>query len=201
MRNVHATADCQRWAAEPLSRCVTDAHFMHTQCEASCNAVGMLPSPPPTVLDERRYDQRALIDQIQAILGSELGAHRLVVSNPRFKNYYNRKAARDDSSKEPPRWGEMHADYYESAAFVFSAILFLGEEAVDRERLVGGEFGWVDGLDHRPDGTVHLSAGTVVEPRRGRLVLFSGSGENYHAPLPLLQGRRTSLQMWFTCDC
>lgn len=50
-------------------------------------------------------------------------------------------------------------------------------------------------------GDAQLAAGVLVEPRRGRLVLFSGGGENYHAPLPVAQGRRTSFQVWFGCDC
>ena len=62
----------------------------------------------------------------------------------------------------------------------------------------------VDALEAAPEaggGAARLVAGAVVEPRRGRLVLFSGGGENYHAPLPVTQGRRTSFQVWFGCDC
>ena len=43
--------------------------------------------------------------------------------------------------------GELHADYYESARFVYSAVLFLGEEAADRTALRGGELGLVDALE------------------------------------------------------
>mmetsp|Transcript_15019 Transcript_15019/g.29290 ORF Transcript_15019/g.29290 Transcript_15019/m.29290 type:complete len:196 (+) Transcript_15019:664-1251(+) len=46
-----------------------------------------------------------------------------------------------------------------------------------------------------------LTAGLVVEPRRGRLLLFSGGGENYHAPLAVVRGRRTTLHVWFRCAC
>ena len=35
----------------------------------------------------------------------------------------------------------------------------------------------------------------------GRLVLFSGGSENWHAPLPVGAGRRQSLQMFFKCLC
>jgi hypothetical protein len=37
--------------------------------------------------------------------------------------------------------------------------------------------------------------------RTGRLVLFSGGGENYHSPIELSQGRRTTFHVWFHCDC
>ena len=86
-------------------------------------------------------------------------------------------------------------------------MLFLGEEEGDVTALRGGELGLVDALEAEavPEagggGDARLVAGVVVEPRRGRLVLFSGGGENYHAPLPVMQGRRTSFQVWFGCDC
>ena len=79
-------------------------------------------------------------------------------------------------------------------------MLFLGEEETDPVPLRGGELGMADLLEATPEGA-RLLAGSVVEPRRGRLVLFSGGGENYHAPLPVMQGRRTSFQVWFECDC
>jgi hypothetical protein len=36
---------------------------------------------------------------------------------------------------------QLHADYYESPAFLFSAVLFLGDEVADAEPRVGGETG------------------------------------------------------------
>jgi hypothetical protein len=32
-------------------------------------------------------------------------------------------------------------------------------------------------------------------------VVFTASGENYHSPLPVRAGRRTSFQVWFECAC
>jgi hypothetical protein len=46
-----------------------------------------------------------------------------------------------------------------------------------------------------------LTRGVIVEPRRGRLVLFTGGGENYHAPLTVERGRRTTFHAWFQCRC
>ena len=96
-------------------------------------------------------------------------------------------------------------------------MLFLGDEEGDLTPLRGGELGLVDALEVGLEagggerggehggsgwgGDAQLAAGVLVEPRRGRLVLFSGGGENYHAPLPVAQGRRTSFQVWFGCDC
>jgi hypothetical protein len=60
--------------------------------------------------------------------------------------------------------------------------------------LQGGETGIADELD--AEGLVE---GIVVEPRRGRLLLFSGGGENYHTPLNVVRGRRAAWHGWFTC--
>ena len=46
-----------------------------------------------------------------------------------------------------------------------------------------------------------LRRGLLVAPKPGRLVLFSGGGENYHSALPVARGRRHSLQAWFKCTC
>jgi len=97
---------------------------------------------------------------------------------------------------------ELHADYYENAKFTFSAILFLDIEANDEVTLIGGETGFVDELKRNTTTSqLQLTKGVVVEPRRGRLVLFSGGGENYHSAMEVVQGRRTALHMWFRCTC
>ena len=57
------------------------------------------------------------------------------------------------------------------------------------------------GLERLPNGTAYLRRGLSVAPRIGRLVLFSGGSENYHAPMPIAQGRRQSLLVWFWCGC
>ena len=112
-----------------------------------------------------------------------------------------------------------HYDYGQHAAGVYSAILYLGHEG--EEPLVGGHTAFADtppppdpnadhdaadavdepGLERLEDGSAYLHRGLTVAPRIGRLVLFSGGSENYHAPMPVLEGRRQSLQMWFRCGC
>jgi hypothetical protein len=41
---------------------------------------------------------------------------------------------------------------------------------------------------------------TIVEPRKGRLILFSSGLENYHRVERVLSGQRFVLAFWFTCD-
>ena len=57
------------------------------------------------------------------------------------------------------------------------------------------------GLSRSENGSTQLRRGLAVAPRIGRLLLFSGGAENYHAPLPVGRGRRQSLQAFFGCRC
>ena len=178
------------------------------------------PPAPPPVLDERRYDADELAAQIQEVLASRFGVSRVSPVFPRLKTAYAwRRSPGAVDGSTPPRWGELHADYFESDRFVYSAVLFLGAEDGDATPLLGGELGLVDAMEEEvgplppsrdgggaagaaaPVGPGRLTAGVVVEPKRGRLVVFTASGENYHSPLPVRAGRRTSFQVWFECAC
>ena len=55
------------------------------------------------------------------------------------------------------------------------------------------------GLERLENGSSVLHRGWAVAPVVGRLVLFSGGSENWHAPLPVGAGRRQSLQIFFGC--
>ena len=73
-------------------------------------------------------------------------------------------------------------------------------KSADEGETAGDETSSV-GLERLPNGTAYLRRGLSVAPRIGRLVLFSGGSENYHAPMPIAQGRRQSLLVWFWCGC
>ena len=154
---------------------------------------------------EERDDgfDRGLVEQIQLLLVREL-------------------ALGSESSLEPLMWrrqtvhaienftqrNAFHFDYGQTGA-AYSATLYLGHDA--EHPLVGGgtalvstepaEEGARAGLERLENGSIALHRGLAVEPRIGRLLLFSGGVDNYHAPLPVLQGRRQSLQVFFSCAC
>ena len=104
----------------------------------------------------------------------------------------------------------FHFDYAQSAGALWSATVYTGHDGDGP--LVGGWTAFVDaegnppaktepGLHRSPNGSAVLHRGLAIAPRIGRLVLFSGGRENYHAPLPVGQGRRQSLQIFFGCRC
>ena len=104
----------------------------------------------------------------------------------------------------------FHFDFAQSAGAVWSATLYTGHDG--DEPLVGGWTAFVDaegnpsgepepGLHRSSNGSALLHRGLAVAPRIGRLLLFTGGRENYHAPLPVGSGRRQSLQIFFGCRC
>lgn len=124
------------------------------------------------------------------------------------------------------KFQELHADYFESANYVYTAILY--DDIPDN--LVGGEtalvnfrhndngqgedddvtFGLIRSSDLPPsqqesnpgqksEEPMALTDGIIIEPKPGRLVLFSSGGENFHAPMAVRQGSRPVYHFWFIC--
>ena len=115
--------------------------------------------------------------------------------------------SRTSSVKEP--YEALHADYMEVAGYVVTAVLYDEPD----EDLEGGETCFADSFisatptatndgstsKHEESGddiTINssedakkegftLHEGVIIEPKKGRLVLFSGDGSNVHGPLPI----------------
>jgi|EP00966_Prymnesium_polylepis_P192591 hypothetical protein len=188
-----AHASCGEWASS--GECTTNPKFMLSHCAESCRPVvhHLRESDDSRVLNGSQKD--ALATHIKGILQREFSVGPIKMSTTRSKTYLPEANVTD-------AWSELHADYYESATFVFSSVLFLGVERDDAQPRVGGETGLADELATDPaTGQTKLVRGHMVEPRAGRLVIFSGGGENYHSPISVTQGRRTTFHAWFQCDC
>ncbi len=98
----------------------------------------------------------------------------------------------------------LHSDFQASVSYVYTAVIYLSTEGIEFE---GGETVFVDrlaqGVDARgiltSGGLDAVDAGDVVEPRKGRAVLFSGGLENMHCRMPVFDGTRSVLQLWWDC--
>uniref|UniRef100_A0A7S0Q535 Prolyl 4-hydroxylase alpha subunit Fe(2+) 2OG dioxygenase domain-containing protein n=1 Tax=Coccolithus braarudii TaxID=221442 RepID=A0A7S0Q535_9EUKA len=143
--------------------------------------------------------------EIAEVLATEFGVRDLKSNSARSRTFTEADATRSRREQQGNvgalNYTELHADYYESASYIFTGVLFLGEEAADEIPLVGGELGFVDACMKIGDNMTVPTQGVVIEPLRGRLVLFTGGGENYHSPMPVVRGRRTTFHVWFRCSC
>ena len=50
-----------------------------------------------------------------------------------------------------------------------------------------------------PPQPFEITDGIIVEPKPGRLVIFSSGAENFHSPMVVKQGNRPTYHFWFKC--
>ena len=121
-------------------------------------------------------------------------------------------------------WGcELHSDFHSSqrspTAYVFSALVYLSDWGVS---FTGGETVFVHSMAMAGEeaseeeeslgaqSLLPMTAGQIVQPRFGRVVLFTGGEENLHCRMPNA-GRagatrleetapRVSVNLWFQCS-
>nr|CCA14863.1 conserved hypothetical protein [Albugo laibachii Nc14] len=80
----------------------------------------------------------------------------------------------------------LHVDKNNTPHYDYSALLYLSDYA---EEFTGGLFAFKDKT------RVH-----VVEPSRGRLLMFTSGKENLHHVRKVRSGTRYVMSMWFSCD-
>lgn len=91
------------------------------------------------------------------------------------------------SSPHDEYW-HPHVDKANTAHYEYSGLLYLSDYGVDFQ---GGLFEF---LDERNRSSLQ------VQPRKGRLLLFSASKENRHRVRRVTEGVRFALSFWFACD-
>lgn len=78
---------------------------------------------------------------------------------------------------------------YES--FHYTSLLYLSDYGMDFK---GGRLVWLDGPIAKPTNNV------TVEPRLGRVAMFSSGAENVHYVERVTSGVRYAITISFTCD-
>eukprot|EP00960_Hanusia_phi_P013070 381926-Hanusia_phi.AAC.2 len=94
---------------------------------------------------------------------------------------------KDDWEMDPNHiYWNAHVDKANIPTYDYSALLYLNDCHEDFE---GGEFEFIDDDVNR-----------VIEPRAGRLLMFTSGPENLHRVRKVTKGTRYVLAMWFTCS-
>ncbi len=87
----------------------------------------------------------------------------------------------------------VHADMNNTAHYHYSGLLYMSNYGTDFK---GGRLVFT-----RPDDELNLNAiEEIVEPKKGRIVLFTSGAENPHYVERVTSGQRHVLAFWFTCD-
>ena len=106
----------------------------------------------------------------------------------------------NDNDTKEKAWepAEIHDEYWHSHIdrentehYHYSGLLYL---STYKQNFTGGRLGFQDA---QTDGA---PAHTIVEPRMGRVALFTSGKENPHYVERLTKGQRLVLAFWFTCD-
>ena len=80
-----------------------------------------------------------------------------------------------------------HVDKDNTRHYDYSGLVYLSNYAEDFQ---GGLFTFIDGNERF----------NTIEPRKGRLLMFTAGGENLHQAQIVESGVRYLMSMWFTCD-
>ncbi|KAL1504025.1 hypothetical protein AB1Y20_010439 [Prymnesium parvum] len=97
------------------------------------------------------------------------------------------------------RYWNTHVDKANRASYDYSALLYLNShcreasgtcifDGITQPHFDGGLFSWMD-----------AASDLTVEPRKGRLLTFTGGLENVHRITKVTRGTRYVIGMWFTC--
>ncbi|TDH67701.1 hypothetical protein CCR75_008325 [Bremia lactucae] len=79
-----------------------------------------------------------------------------------------------------------HVDKENTNYYDYSGLLYLSDY---NEEFTGGLFSFIDDTFE-----------TIIEPARGRLVIFTAGSENLHVVRKVETGTRYALSLWFSCD-
>ena len=105
---------------------------------------------------------------------TELSAHfDMNLNNPNQRQHYT----------------DFHVDRANVAAYHWSALLYLDSYGLD---FTGAELEFAD--------PTTSGDRIIIQPRVGRLLLFTSGHENLHRVRPLSYGRRRVLAVWFSCN-
>ncbi|CAI5712014.1 unnamed protein product [Peronospora effusa] len=128
---------------------------------------------------------RRVVDKIRRAVMKEFGLKELYFSAPTFITRFVGNDSWTPVEIHDEYW-HPHVDKENTRHYDYSSLLYLSDFDED---FTGGLFSFLD-----------ESTETVVEPARGRLVMFTAGAENLHVVNKVETGTRYALSIWFSCD-
>ena len=155
-------------------------------------------------VDQRLHDLAHVhlprfIKKHYGVFGLEVSVHNLMLigeSDPEGLDRQNNRRC------------EVHSDFHSVPDYTFTALVYfstLGEDFGGGGLLVVDETAIDETAPQQqqqhpsPSSSLIVTRGLVIEPRVGRVVVFSGGLENLHCRQPVLSGNRAALQVWYKC--
>ena len=197
--------------------------------------MGVVQSPASFDDDGQMLSRQKSI--LYAKLTPPVAARMVAHFDIRNPTHLERDNARFDRDIRHESKCEMHGDFMSVGSYVYTAIVYLsdwnttfsGGETVfahhvdgappfnpyawhggaqqEEEKSQASPLQWPRVTDDTGQRLAPIVLGEIVQPKVGRVVLFSGGPENLHCKMPSLAtgrnatlgGRRTVVQLWFRC--
>ncbi|POM58056.1 hypothetical protein PHPALM_37348 [Phytophthora palmivora] len=128
---------------------------------------------------------RGVVEKIRMALMKEFELEELYFSAPTFITRLIGNDSWTPSEIHDEYW-HPHVDKENTKHYDYSGLLYLADHGED---FTGGLFSFID-----------ENTETVIEPARGRLMMFTAGSENRHAVRKVETGTRYVLSLWFSCD-
>ncbi|KAL4175440.1 hypothetical protein KRP22_000406 [Phytophthora ramorum] len=128
---------------------------------------------------------RGVVEKIRMALMKEFELEELYFSAPTFITRLMGNESWTPAEIHDEYW-HPHVDKENTKHYDYSGLLYLADFGED---FTGGLFSFID--EHTE---------TVVEPARGRLMMFTAGSENLHVVRKVETGTRYVLSLWFSCD-
>jgi len=132
-----------------------------------------------------------IIHKLKQVVETEMGGvQKLFFTSPTFITRLTHKAAQDVHDE----YWHTHADRNNTAHYHYSGLLYMSTFEKDFQ---GGRLIFPSSYSSEDEeGEPQL----IVEPKRGRVILFTSGHENPHRVEQVTSGNRFTLSFWFTCD-
>ncbi|CAH0513870.1 unnamed protein product [Peronospora belbahrii] len=128
---------------------------------------------------------RRVVEKVRWAVMKEFGLKALYFSAPTFITRFVGNDSWAPNQLHDEYW-HPHVDKENTKHYDYSSLLYLADYD---EEFTGGLFSFID-----------ESTETVIEPARGRLVMFTAGSENLHVVRKVETGTRYALSLWFSCD-
>lgn len=140
------------------------------------------------VFSPKEFEQYGkIIKKLKGILQERLDTTMLFTS-PSFVTRLSHAPEWQPAAMHDEYW-HMHVDQNSTAHYTYSGLLYLSTYGVE---FTGGRLFFY--------GKDEVTVEQIVEPRRGRVAIFTSGPENPHNVEKLTSGNRYTLSFWFTCD-
>lgn len=139
-----------------------------------------------TERDFQTYSE--VIHRLKALIESNFGIEEVYFTAPTFITRLDGRAEWQPQEIHDEYW-HVHTDMNNTAHYQYSGLMYLN---TFEEDFTGGRLVFVDANDE-------ITPTHIIEPRAGRIALFSSGQENPHFVERLTGGQRFVLAFWFSC--